>query len=312
MLAARGPEVLTPLAHWALPWAEWQHLPEALRSVAGRCLRVVLSRKVRVPGGFSFSGKWSWRDASDLEDQRRLWRGLRDLSPQMPAAASWRRLLEHCPGPGAVRVRVISPHWVRFILLLTLEEEPLAYARRYWEPRRRHVEHALIAVARNVRERGVGAQILANSLAFYKDLNIRTVGLTAGLTAGGAVWPLFGFRPATHEEWTRVKTVIRANYLKLPVETARAYEGGPNALQSAVDAILEDPHPDGIWSVVDLDPDRIAARAGRLPHSLGGWLLQGSRWRGVLDLGNDIAVERARYYISDRLTKGVIKKPFRW
>lgn len=307
----QSPRFRTTLAHWVLPWPEWRHLPESIRPLARRFVSRCLPWKVSVPGGFSFSGQWSWRDARDLDVQRRLWRDIRSAHGHS-TRVRWLGLLEHCGSDGAVRVRILRPSTIRFVLLCSNEGTPLAYARRYWHPQQRHMEHALIAVAASARGGSVGTQILANSIALYRDLDIRTVGLTAGLSAGGAVWPLFGFRPTTRVEWERVKAVIRKNYLRLPPEAAQAYEGGPHALRRAVSAILQDPHTDGIWSVVDLDPSRIAARAGKLPHSLGAWLLQGSRWKGVLDLQRPEAVARLRNYLSDRLKRGVITTSDRW
>jgi hypothetical protein len=202
---------------------------------------------------------------------------------------------------------MLSSDHLRFVVLLSHEGEPIAYARRIWYPRERHVEHSIFTVSEAYRNGSVGARLLANSLPFYTELGVRTVGLTAGLTAGGAVWPLFGFRPATYKDWEGVKLTIRRNYARLPARVGRSYPGGPLTLGRAISTILKDPHPDGIWSVVDLDPDRKAARAADLPRSLGSWLLGGSRWRGVLDLENPQARKRAENYIINRLTRGVMK-----
>ena len=92
----------------------------------------------------------------------------------------------------------------------------------------------------------------------------------------------------------------------------RAYPGGPEALDRALREILADNHPDAVWMLHKLDPGRAAAQAGNLPHSVGDWLLQGSHWRGILDLRDAQAERLARSYIQRKITSGVVAVPPGW
>lgn len=308
--AARGAEFDTPLSHWALSWPEARHLPEFARSSVDSLTRGALQRRIHLSSGFSFAPRLTWRTTSTKEEraQRQRW-----IDLGLPPPLDWLQLLHGFAEPKALRVHVATKSSMTFVLLLTRDGDPLAYATRTADLAGAHIEHDFFVVARGSKGKGVGAQVIANALAFYPSIGIREVGLMAGLTAGGAVWPKFGFRPTDAREWAKVRAVIKKNATQLPPAVWHAYPGGGAAvLDQALSAILRDDEPDAIWLLSKLDHQRIAARAGNLPHSVGGALLQGCRWKGILELNDPRAIKMARAYIQTQIDAGDVIQPPNW
>lgn len=307
--AARRNPFTTPLFHWAMSWPEARRLPEAFRELTNRLTKGGLGKSVRVPGGFSFAPGWTWRTTTPAVErvQRGRWALLKTLLP-----VEWLSLLWGFDEPNALRVHVISEHELSFVLLMMRDGAPLAYATRDVDFRRHHVKHDFFVVARGLKGDGVGAQVIADALALYPRLGILEIGLVAGLTAGGSVWPRFGFRPVDADEWSNVKRTVRRNARTLPQAAWHAYVGGPPALDQALRRILADERPDAIWMLHKLDHGRQAAQAANLPHSVGDWLLQGSRWRGILELNDPLARSMARTYIQRKIDAGIVDIPPNW
>lgn len=286
-------------------------MPDGWRNRAAKLTAGTLAKQVEVPGGFSFAAKLTWRETSRAIEaaQRARWLA---LPAGLPEPVSWIDLTEHFEQPNALRVHLPSPSDVHYVLIFTRAGLPLAYASREVDLRALEAHHGFITVTRGLKGKGVASQVLANAMTLYRQLGIRRILLTAGLTGGGSFWPIYGFHPANSAEWLQVKRTIRANLKTLAAAAKKAYPGGETILMDHVGDILADTNPDAIWNVVDLDPGGAARKAGRLPHGLGAWLLQGSRWKGILDLANPDAEQRARKALQNRMARGEISKPTKW
>lgn len=309
--AARKSTFRTPLSHWALTWPEYRHLPEAWRDRAAKLTAGALVKEIEIPGGFSFAPTLTWRQTSRATEAMHRARWLA-FPAGFPEPVAWNDLAEHFEQPNALRVHLPSASEVNYVLLLTRAGQPLAYASREVDLGALEAHHGFITVARGLKGSGVASQVLANAMTLYRQLGVRRILLTAGLTGGGSFWPIYGFQPVNAAEWSQVKRTIRANLKTLAAGAKGAYPGGELALMDHLGDILADTNPDAIWNVVDLDPGGAARKAGRLPHGLGAWLLQGSRWKGILDLDNPDAEQRARKALQNRMARGEISKPTKW
>lgn len=309
--AARRPTFKTPLAHWALTWPEGPWLPKRARPIVSNATAAALRKQVTVPGGFSLSPRLTWtRTTRSVEAaQRNLWPR---LSANVRDPQEWLELLAHFENPTALRMHLVSARELTFVMLMTRDTAPLAYASRNVDLDRAVAHHCYLAVARGQTGAGVGAQVLANAIAFYPSVGVTRIELLAGLTAGGSVWPKFGFRPIDAKQWARVQRTIAVNAARLPPAVRDAYAGGRAAFDLALRAVLDDPRPDAIRMVHRLDNGQVAANAGGLPRTVGDWLLQGSRWRGVLDLLDAQSERIAREYIGRRIKDGVVSRPPNW
>jgi len=58
--------------------------------------------------------------------------------------------------------------------------------------------------------------------------------------------------------------------------------------------------PRTLWDILDLDPDKIMELGGS-GRGLGGFLLQGTRWRAILDLKDPEAEGRLRDYVETKI-----------
>src|SRR5205814_9047170 len=139
---------------------------------------------------------------------------------------------------------------------------------------------------------GIGGRLLCNAVCWYKGLDepkIDRIHITAGLSAGGSVWPKFGFRPVDEEEWIKIHKRIRLNMKKIPSEARKQFQQQTQRdLSVRVESILENPDPSKIWDISDFDYAektrniRIPVSSNSEGHRLGTFLLRGTRWKGVL------------------------------
>jgi hypothetical protein len=86
------------------------------------------------------------------------------------------------------------------------------------------VEHHWLRVVKSSQNQGFGAHIIAALLPLYEVYEIR---LTAGSSAGGAVWGKFGFVPDP-ADWARIRPQIRKNVRSVQAQAGlspRLYEG---------------------------------------------------------------------------------------
>jgi GNAT superfamily N-acetyltransferase len=313
---ARGAPFETSLSHWVMHWRESGWVPRWFRPRLGNLIAKFLSRRISLPHGLSFAASWTWRDCGrEREDLfRRHWSTLK-----LPLPVEWLRLGHGFQEPFALRVHNVSGKALSLVLLFTQSGEELAYASRtvVLGTPDGHVQAHYFVVAPKFRNKAVGAQFMANSLVLYRRLGVRSVRIIAGLTTGGAVWAKFGYRPVDDAEWRRVKRVIRSNFRNLlrSTDVGNLYNllAGQD-FEEAMMTILDFDDPTGIWMVTSLDPEGVIAGAAGLdcPGGLAGALLQRSRWRGILDLEDPLALKKTLNYLLKKISFGDVIPPPGW
>jgi GNAT superfamily N-acetyltransferase len=204
--------------------------------------------------------------------------------------------LTHSAGnPRAMRVYVKRNLDVKYCLVINRGDIPLAVARREMRLKRHEAFHNMLVVNPAAQQAGLSSQLLANAIPLYRDLNIRCIQLDAGLTAGGSVWPKFGFQPVTTEEWRKTHSRIRKNLAQIDGGVRSSYHlnYGKDLFQ-VVDSILDTPTPNSIWAISDLDLIMPAISGSR---GLGSYLLSKTRWRGILHFDDPLAYGRLVTYL---------------
>ena len=121
-------------------------------------------------------------------------------------------------------------------------------------------------------------ELLVTAVKYYRRLGLREITLTAGLNIGGLLWPKFGFRPATEQAWEQAKPKIRKNLRLLSKASIAPY-------LSEIEVYLADPDPTAIWNISNIK----ALTAGTNGQDLGSFLLQGTRWPGILRFDDEEA-----------------------
>jgi GNAT superfamily N-acetyltransferase len=301
----------TPFWHWSLHAAEARWLGKRNRTRLKRALRLVMAQGIRMPTGFSNCGAVSWMDCSRRDAQRQRGRLTRLAKPPGNDERHWLTLTHALPTPHAIRVNVAASR-LRYWVLLSDGQEPVAYAARTLNVAKRVAHHDFLAVIPAHQSRGYSIQFLVNAIRLYRDLGVRQVSLTAGLTAGSAVWPKLGFRPTSSSEWDKLKKTIRDNLRTLNATVPSAYQavhGVP--LSDVVEGVLHGDDPAAVFELVDLDPRGEVATQSELRHGLGGALLQGGHWHGVLDL-DGMGGQRLVHYLAKRASQGAIALPPGW
>lgn len=161
------------------------------------------------------------------------------------------------------------------------EDAPLQ-ATRTFKFEKGKVDHSSFFIADRLQGRGTGRVFLANSMAVYRRIGIRSVTLAAGAEAGGYVWARFGFVP-TRLSWHSLRESLSDEL----DEIERKLSPGDVAL---VRRMLDSDDPKTVWLIADL---RIPF--GREP--LGRRLLAGQGWGGALDLTDPDAMARFDAYV---------------
>jgi hypothetical protein len=178
----------------------------------------------------------------------------------------------------------------RFDLVFAIGEpssrEAVALVERRFSLAEGSVEHHWLRVVQSSQNQGFGAHVIGALLPLYEVLGIYRVRITAGLSAGGAVWGKFGFVPDA-DEWMRVQPVIRAN-LKREMAAAGLAPPVREACEAAA-WLVEDANPKNLWLISDLaGPQQVGG------VKLGTRLLRNVRWRGSLSFADREAVNRLR------------------
>jgi len=272
-----------------------------------------LGRKtIKIPSGLSFAHARGIIPFSRRETnrQRELWPSVFSTSnsttttPLLPTSV-FARLLDGVSKPNALRV-VIRPNRVaEWSLIINDANAPMAYARRILIRDRQRAYHDFLNIKGRSHNKTLATRLLVNAVRVYQSLGIQRVDLTAGLSAGGAVWPKMGFRPINTVEWQKTHSRIRKNLQELPDESNKRFSKVyPAQLKTMVEESLADENPQSIWNVSDLDRPRVIQIPG-WSYGLGGYLLRGTRWRGTLDLTNgSSAFKRFRDYVNRKLGPG--------
>jgi GNAT superfamily N-acetyltransferase len=154
------------------------------------------------------------------------------------------------------------------------------YARRVLDLGIGEAYHDLLFAHPGVRNIKVADRIMSLATEYYDQVGIRRIALQAGLSGGGRLWPKYGFHPVNTDEWRKCRRVILKNLVELG-------EGVPAPRRNAILALLAKSDPRTIWE--------ISAFAQPVPgsgHKLGDVLLNGTRWRGVLNLDDSDARDR--------------------
>lgn len=289
-----------PAWHWALHLPMSRFVPKRFRTLVGAGTRRALPWQVTIPTGFSLSGRRSHSNCTRLERRYQLQR-LGALTPSVARLpTTWCLLAYGFPPPFAVRVNLRKGGLVRYWLLLTDGVRPLAYAARTVDFQGKQVAHDYLAFVPSGQSQGHGAQILANALSVYSQMGITKITLTAGLSAGSAVWPRLGFMPVSVGEWAKLRLTISSNAVNLGNSIHSAYlQQYGRDLAPAISAIVSDTDPKAIFDIVDIDPGNKAGKAAKLLHGIAGALLSGGHWRGCLDI-NGSGGERLRTYLINR------------
>jgi GNAT superfamily N-acetyltransferase len=178
----------------------------------------------------------------------------------------------------------------RFDLILAIgaasATDAVALVERRFSLNDSSVEHHWLQVVKSAQNQGFGAQVIGALLPLYEALAIDQVRLTAGLSAGGAVWAKFGFVPDP-PDWARIQPTIVANIRALLAE-----EGLPQGLREigeAAEWLAGQPNPKNLWIISDL-----AEKQSLGGVKLGSLLLRNVRWRGSLSFADPEAVSRLR------------------
>jgi hypothetical protein len=161
------------------------------------------------------------------------------------------------------------------------------YARRRVSLAGKSAYHDLLYADPSPQGVNVAVEVMKAALVFYEQVRVRRISLSAGLSAGGRLWPKFGFRPVDAYQWQRCAQGVIANLARLDVPIQDRWR------QTVVD-ILAEADPRHIWVLSDLSAP-VPARGG---HKLGNVLLSGTRWKAVLDLDDSDARARLHAQLS--------------
>ena len=256
-----------------------------------------------MPRGFSFA-KWDGiRSLTTKEEMNQTVRWAAAFQPQQQQPNVFRTLTQTFNGPCAVRVFIKDGSKIHYSVIVNEGDVPVAVGQREILPTGEAFHHFL-HVDDKWQSKGYGGRLLCNAVTWYRTLRtpkIHSIKITAGLSAGGSVWPKFGFRPVNAKEWTRTHRKIRLNIQKIPAQAKNEFQQGMKQdLAAYVDNILAEIGPSGIWAISDLDirdeTRNIKIPASDIPgadiYSLGTALLRGTRWKGILDLTLQTAVKR--------------------
>jgi GNAT superfamily N-acetyltransferase len=190
----------------------------------------------------------------------------------------------------AVAARTEFPAAGRFDLVLAIgaadSHDAVALVERHFSLKDSSVEHHWLRVVKSAQSQGFGAHVIGALLPLYEALGVYQARLTAGLSAGGAVWGKFGFVPDP-DEWAKIQPTIKAN-----IRAVLAQAGLPQEIREICESAAwyaNDPHPKNLWTISDL-----AGKEQVNGVKLGTLLLRKVRWRGSLSFADPEAVSRLR------------------
>lgn len=274
-------------------WGRWLDLPLApFRKVS-----------IRVPEGFSsgtLNGSCSLPELAASTQAQRWAQAFSPPStppfdPPLKGDDFLIALTESVGSPRALRVYVKRNLDVKYCLIINRGDIPLAVARREMRLKRHEAFHNMLVVNPALQQSGLSSQLLANAIPVYQALDIRCIRLDAGLSAGGSVWPKFGFQPTTQEEWRSTHPKMRKNLAQLDAGVKMYYQlNYGKDLSQVVDSILAKPMPNSIWAISDLD---LIMPAVSGPRGLGSCLSSGTRWSGILAFSDHMAYGRLVTYL---------------
>ncbi|MEY9981607.1 hypothetical protein ABH995_000944 [Bradyrhizobium yuanmingense] len=234
------------------------------------------------------------RFATEHSVARRFSRGVLDRPFDRKLQRRWSRsvrvreveFLEYAPQVGSarsVRTLVLGSRRVVVYVINGVGAGGSFVARRVLNiPRRQAYHDVLISHGIDRADRtalNYTPAMLTAAVLMYRRLGVHLIYLTAGLSAGGRIWPKYGFRPVNSKEWWRCRKKILSNLNRMPPEIQRLRE-------ARIRALLDHPNPLNlriIYQLNDQVPDIVEPTRFR---NLGSVLLTGTRWHGVLDLSD--------------------------
>lgn len=301
-----GESLTTPLSHWAMYWRDATFLRfDPVRQLVGWLVRKLLSKPVVLPIGASLAQARTWRDCSKrrLETQKNNWDKLIEAAPgSLKGVSSWQRVAGNIPDQKAIRLHAnLRKRRLTAVVLGRDDRGPTVYARRHFRLDKNEVVHAYLAFTEELRGNGLGVSLFKDVLPLYDELGVKRIYLKAGLSAGGAVWGKFGFRPIDNDQWSKLKPKVRKNLAKISSEASKTYESKyQRNLGEAVESILEQNDPTAFWMIHDTDDCKVLDGLAGLEYGLSAALLHGTRWSGILDLGDRRARARLHDYLNSK------------
>ncbi|PYP86137.1 MAG: hypothetical protein DMG65_19480 [Candidatus Angelobacter sp. Gp1-AA117] len=288
-------------------------LPDA-KSPWGRQLKPVLSTfgKIRIVmlEGFTFADYYGLHTLrrTRANEQVGLWKSA--FKPLQAQPSVFDTLTETLVGPCALRVFIEAKQKIHYSIVINHGQTPVAFCRREIRSATNEVFHHFLNVIPEYQSSGIGSRLLCNAVSWYKMLNwpkIHKIYITAGLSAGGSVWPKFGFRPIDGKQWSKTHKRIRLNMERIPSEVRKQFQQQTGLdITEYIDDILASTDPCKIWDISDLDYAE-NTRSIRIPKShtahgyaLGTFLLRQTRWKGVLDLTDSIAVDAFKTFFEGK------------
>jgi hypothetical protein len=252
-LGAKLIALLRPLCGWLDVSFEFDH------SVARKFSRGVLDRP------FDARSLRRWVSCARI--------GPRDFLPYVPDVCDER----------AIRSVVVESRRIVVYIINAIGARGSYIGRRILNiPRRQAYHDTLIShdVSPEVRHSlAYTANMLASAASMYGRLGINLIYLKAGLSAGGRLWPKYGFLPVNTKEWYRCRRKILKNLKKMPQPIQDRW--GPQ-----IRNLVDHPSPLNLRIIYQMD-DRVPdITDSQRMRNLGPVLLTRTRWHGVLDLSD--------------------------
>lgn len=291
--------------------------PESWRGrIAGLLLWPFRRRNYTAFEGLRLASNWGRRvkrGAASQGDVERWNRLMRDRSGEALAPALTEAIVLHdLPRPSSLCIG-LGETSVNLTVIMHDGVVPLALARSELYPLERLAHHRAVrklsypglrvhagnmGVSPHIvrDDLSIAPRLIRNLVRLYDRMGINQIELIAGWSGGSAVWPKYGFRPKRRFRWACLKSDMRRKHGDM---------GEPERLatQAQFDVSTDGEDPRLIFKVSDLsfrscgDLDR-SALAARYPHDLGGYLLQGLRWAGVLQLDEAGPRRRLESYLA--------------
>ena len=306
-----APAFKAPLYQWLSPLSELPWFPAPIRTLVWAVARIFLSFPRTLPSGLSLAPRWTWVNTTSRRQhqQKRRW----DASnPPLLPPSEWSKLLEHIQCSHAIRVNIRRKRIVVASIVATREDKPLFYARRQFCRETVRVEHTYLVVNPSFRQAGIGMQITANALAVYPQMGFKEIQLDAGLTDGGLVWARLGYVPVDRRQWERVKRAVRRNFRHFPDKVKSSQAPIFLNFRDHLNLILNSPNPCFIRQILHLDREGRVKSAAGLPEAVSKLLLKNSRWRGYIRFDQADSMSCAREYITERIDRGLVRRPEWW
>lgn len=302
LTGALGKPFVTSSKLWAPDEAHWTG------RVAASIPKIVGDKTYVVHDGLCPSSNWGKRSIIPTTSYLQSWNELmRDTAgnPLDPHEVL-KLLTENLPKPTAICIELRESQ-VRLTMVIHDGRVPLALARRVLIPKSKLAIHKTIYRLDYPDEMShqhkimrddilISQPVFRNLVRLYDRIGINTIHLTAGWSAGSAIWPKFGFRPRRRIRWQYLKVGLRRRHSRFP-------HLEKSVTNKAFLCAIKDDDPKSIFKVSDLkfrDFNELnhANTEKKYPHDLNGYLLQGWRWAGILPMCDSLARCRMESYLA--------------